>query len=91
MPTIQSSEKRARQEEKREKRNKKVRSRLTTAVRRFNDALEEEDYERADELIRVVESEYDRAASKGTIPKSRASRKVGRLKKRLHKHKNGEE
>lgn len=90
MPTIQSSEKRARQEEKREKRNKEVRSRLTTAVRRFNNALEEEDYDEADELVSVVESEYDRAASKGVIPQNRASRKIGRLKKRLHKQRNEE-
>jgi small subunit ribosomal protein S20 len=90
MPTIQSAEKRVRQEEKREERNKRVKSRLTTAVRRFKTALEEDDLERAEELMPVVESEYDKAASKNVIPQNRASRKIGRLKKRLHKHKNDE-
>ncbi|MFW5968330.1 MAG: 30S ribosomal protein S20 [Persicimonas sp.] len=87
MPTHDSAKKRMRQNPKRRERNQRVRSRLTTFTRKFTEALESGDLESADELIRTVESEYDRAVSKGVIPKKRASRKVSRLHKRLNKAK----
>ena len=85
MPTIDSAKKRMRQSEKRRKRNQKRKSRMRTAVRKFEEALEDEDLEAARSLIGTAESELDRAATKGVIPKSRASRKVSRLKKALSK------
>ncbi len=91
MPTTDSAEKRVRQNEKRRETNKERKSRLTTAERRFEEALEEGDLERAEECLRTVESEFDRAASKGVIPQSRASRKISRLSKRLDKHQNGKD
>lgn len=84
MPTIDSAEKRMRQSEKRREHNKTIKSRMRTAVRNFEQALEEGDLEDAEELLRTAESQLDRAATKGVIPKNRASRKVGRLKKRYH-------
>ncbi len=84
MPTHKSAEKRVRQNAKRKVRNKSIRSRLTTYTREFTDLLEEGDVDGAAEKIRKVEAEYDRAASKGVVPKKRASRKISRLKKRLH-------
>jgi small subunit ribosomal protein S20 len=64
-------------------RNKSVRTRLTTVARKFRETLEAGDLEAAAEQIGEVESTYDRAVSKGVIPKKRASRKVSRLKKSL--------
>ncbi|MFB6372352.1 MAG: 30S ribosomal protein S20 [Bradymonadaceae bacterium] len=88
MPTIDSAEKRMRQNEKKRKRNKTRKARIRTLARRFEDAIEEGNLEEARNLIGETESAWDRAASKGVIPKSRASRKIGRLKKMLSKLEN---
>lgn len=72
-----------RQNEKRRKRNKKRKSEIRTAIRRFEEALEEGDVEEARERLRIAESKWDRAASKGVVPKNRASRKISRLKRRF--------
>jgi small subunit ribosomal protein S20 len=90
MPTIDSAEKRMRQDEKKRERNKTRKSRVRTAARRFEEALEEGDLEEAEERLRAAESEYDRAVTKGVVPQNRASRKIGRLKKRLHEAKQEE-
>jgi small subunit ribosomal protein S20 len=84
MPTIDSSEKRMRQNEKRRDRNKHHRSKMRTAVSKLEDAIEEGDAEAAREHLPSAESALDRAVSKGVLPKNRASRKVSRLKKRVH-------
>jgi len=90
MPTIDSAEKRMRQNEKKRERNQNRKARIRTLARRFEAAVEEGDLEKARELIGQVESAWDRAASKGVIPKRRASRKIGRLKKMLSKAENQE-
>lgn len=95
MPTIESAKKRKRQSEKRRKHNKKQRSKMRTAVKTFEEAIHDVeasdvDLDEVQELLRNAESQLDRAVSKGVIPKSRASRKVGRLKKRFHEFKQGE-
>lgn len=90
MPTHKSAEKRMRQNAKRRMRNKGVRSTLTTATRKFREALESGDLDTATETMRNVESTYDRAVAKGVIPQKRASRKISRLKKRLSDAKAGE-
>ena len=89
MPTHQSAKKRMRQSAKREQHNKKYRTRLRTYVNKFRSALEDGDVDAAADILPEVEAAYDRAASKGVIPKQRASRKVGRLKSDLHKAKQG--
>ncbi len=90
MPIHDSAKKRVRQDKKRRARNKTRKSRVRTAVRHFEEALEEGDLDEADELLREAESEYDAAASKGVVPKERASRKIGRMKQRLHEAKQDE-
>ncbi len=79
-----------RQNAKRRLRNKNVRSRLTTYTRKFEETLEAGDLEAAAEAVRQAEATYDRAAAKGVIPKTRAARKVSRLKTRLNKAQAGE-
>jgi small subunit ribosomal protein S20 len=73
-----------RQSAKRNEHNKKYRTRLRTYVNKFETALENGELDEAEEILRNVESAYDRAASKNVIPKERAARKVGRLKSNLH-------
>ncbi|MFB6263348.1 MAG: 30S ribosomal protein S20 [Bradymonadaceae bacterium] len=71
MPKRTDVEKRQRQNEKARDRSKRVKSRLTTFTRQFEDALESGDLERARDRLREVESEWDSAASKGIVPQNR--------------------
>ena len=66
-------------------RNRAVRSKFRTAIKRFEKALEAEDMAKAEELLQVAITEIDRAASKGVIHKNQAARRKSRLTKRLNK------
>lgn len=84
MANSKSARKRIRQNEARRVRNVRVRSRLRTHITHFSKALEEGNVEQAEAKFREVESMLDKAASKGVIPRKRASRKTGRLAQRLN-------
>lgn len=83
MPTIESAEKRMRQNEKRRERNQRQKSEIRSARRRFLAAIEEGDLEAARERLGIAESKWDSAASKGLVPTNRARRKISRMKKKL--------
>lgn len=85
MANSKSARKRIRQNEVRRQRNVRVRSRLRTQINHFSRALEEGDVAKAEAQFQTVESLLDRAASKGVIPRKRASRKTGRLALALNK------
>ena len=78
MATHKSAEKRARQALRRRARNRNRRSRLRTAVRQARTALAEGG-EAVAGAVRDAESLLRRAASKGLIPRKRASRQISRL------------
>lgn len=78
-----SAQKRVRQDEKRRARNRNVVGRMRTTVKQFRAALESGDPAAAEKL-RAAESVIRRAASKGVIPKRRASRHVARLTRALN-------
>jgi small subunit ribosomal protein S20 len=75
-----SAQKRARQDAKRRDRNRAVRSRARTVVRSLRSDLAS-GAEGADEKLRLAEHALRKAATKGVIPKRRASRLVSRLAK----------
>jgi small subunit ribosomal protein S20 len=77
-----SARKRARQSIERKQRNLHVKSRVRTLVKQFRAATAAGD-DSAREKLRIAESAIRKAASKGVIPKRRASRAVGRLAKNL--------
>ncbi len=54
-------------------RNKAVKAALRTNVRRFNDAIEAGDIEKAQELAKVATRQLDKAVSKGVIHKNQAA------------------
>lgn len=83
MATHKSSEKRARQEEKRRVRNRGIRSGVKGVVKAANAALAT-GTDVAD-ATRRAESVIRRAASKGVLSKKQASRRVARLARRAHK------
>ncbi|KPU27917.1 30S ribosomal protein S20 [Caloranaerobacter sp. TR13] len=84
MANIKSAKKRIKVIEKRTAINRRRKSEIKTYIRKFNEALENGNIEEAKNLLRLVEKKLYRAASKGTIHKNAASRKVSRLAKRLN-------
>ncbi len=77
-----SAKKRMRQSEKSRIRNQAVKTRLKTTTKKLYAAMESNDAEQVKQLVRKVNSEFARAASKGVVPKKTASRRVARLSKR---------
>jgi len=77
--THKSAVKRARQALRRRDRNRQVRSRLRSAVKAVREAVATGNREEAALSLRRAEGILRRAASKGVIPKQRASRQVARL------------
>ncbi|MEQ9618871.1 MAG: 30S ribosomal protein S20 [Deltaproteobacteria bacterium] len=80
---IKSGLKRRRQNVKRRERNTVVKSDLKTQLKKFDAALENGDLKAAEEILRETESKLKKAASKGVLKKKTASRKTGRLAKRM--------
>jgi small subunit ribosomal protein S20 len=79
LATHKSAVKRARQALRRRARNRQVRSRVRSAVKVVRDAVASHKPAEALESLRLAEGLLRRAASKGVIPKKRASRQVARL------------
>ena len=73
MANIKSQLKRIKTNEKARQRNKAVRSRLKTAIRRFHEAVESGDTVKAQEHARTATRLLDKAASKGVIHKNQAA------------------
>ncbi len=64
--------------------NKKRKSEVKTYIKRFNDAVDANNFDEAKELLRLVEKKLYKAAAKNTIHKNAASRRVSRLSKKLN-------
>jgi small subunit ribosomal protein S20 len=70
---IKSQKKRILTNEKARLRNKSVKSSLKTAARKFDEAVEAGDTDKATALAREASRQLDRAASKGVIHKNHAA------------------
>ena len=80
-----SGQKRARQNEKRNLRNKAVLSRIKTFTKNIEAALDTKDGEQADKALRAVVKAISSAASKGILHRNTASRKISRLSKLVNR------
>jgi small subunit ribosomal protein S20 len=78
---IKSQIKRNKQNEKRHERNKAVKSSLKTAVRKFREAAEAGDKDKAVELGRDASRKLDQAVSKGVIHKNQAANRKSSIAK----------
>ncbi len=85
MAQHRSAEKRARQAEKRRIRNRAVQSRVRSSTRSVRAALEGGDVASAQKHLGEAEKLLRRAASKGVIKRTTASRTVSRLAKAVHR------
>lgn len=74
MPNIKAAEKWVRQTEKRTQRNLDTKTRLKTLYKKAVSAQD-------NEVVKSVESQFDKAAQKGIIHPNKASRKKSRLAK----------
>ncbi|HEX5542697.1 MAG TPA: 30S ribosomal protein S20 [Micromonospora sp.] len=84
MANIKSQIKRNRQNEKRRLRNKSVKTSLKTAIRKFHEAAEAGENEKATELMRSASQALDKAVSKGVIHENQAANRKSAIAKRLH-------
>ncbi|WP_285730871.1 30S ribosomal protein S20 [Nocardiopsis sp. ATB16-24] len=84
MANIKSQKKRNRQNEKARLRNQSVRSSLKTAIRKFREAAEAGDLEKATTAQRAAARALDKASSKGVIHKNQAANRKSAIAKRLH-------
>ena len=79
MANHKSALKKLKQNEKKNERNKHVRSTLRTFIKRVREAVAEKDASVAKEALAAAIPVIDSAASKGVIHRSNASRNVSRL------------
>lgn len=84
MAQHKSAKKRARQDLKRRARNRSIRSGLRSAVKSTHAAIAAGDPEQARVTLRATEGIIRRAASKGILPRTRASRTISRLSRAVH-------
>ena len=84
MPNIKSAIKRVSVIEKKTLRNNMIKSEYKTAIKRFEEALANNNVEEATKLMSVATRKIDQACTKGVIVKNTAARKKSNLAKKLN-------
>ena len=84
MPNIKSAIKRVNVIEKKTLRNNMIKSEYKTAVKRFEEAVSNNNAEEATKLFSVATKKIDQACTKGIIVKNTAARKKSNLAKKLN-------
>lgn len=84
MANHKSAEKRNRQAQIRRLRNRINRTKMKNVVRSLNEAIDSGSVEEAKEALQVAVPVIAKTASKGTIHKKNASRKISRLTRRVN-------
>ena len=84
MANHKSAEKRNRQAQVRRQRNRANRSKMKTVIKNLNAAIDSGSSEDAKTALAAAVPVIAKTASKGTIHKKNASRKISRLTKRVN-------
>lgn len=84
MANIKSAKKRILISEARTARNKAIRSKVKTAIKKVDTAVVQQDKEAAQAALLAATSEVGKATAKGVYHKNTASRKVSRLTKAVN-------
>ncbi len=79
MPNKPSAKKRVRQIERRTAANKSRKTKMRSAIRQVEEAVQAGDQKAASTALKAAEPEIMRAAGKGVIHKNTGARKVSRL------------
>jgi small subunit ribosomal protein S20 len=85
MANIKSKVKRIKTNEQNRQRNQAVKSNLKTQIRKFRQAADAGDRDKAVELQRAAARALDKAASKGVIHRNQAANKKSALASRVNK------
>ena len=85
MANIKSAKKRVITSQKRAERNKAIRSKTKTAIKKVYAAIDAGDQAAAKEALRLATVELDKASTKGVYHKNMTSRKVSRLAQAVNK------
>ena len=88
MANIKSAIKAIKVNEKRNLRNKSVKSAVRTAIKNFETTLSEGEIEKANELFPELTSTIDKAVAKGVYHKNTANRKKSKLALKLKAEQN---
>lgn len=84
MANIKSAKKRILVAETRTARNKAIKSKVKTAIKKVDAAVAAQDKEAAKAALLAATSEIDKATTKGVYHKNTAARKVSRLSKAVN-------
>ncbi len=84
MANIKSAKKRILVTETKTARNKAIKSKVKTAIKKVDAAIAKKDIAEAKPLLVAAISEINRAATKGVYHKKTASRKISRLTKAVN-------
>ena len=82
MANIKSQLKRIKTNRLATERNKAVKSELTTWIRKFREAADAGDADKAKDALKVASTKLDKAASKGVIHKNQAANKKSAMAKK---------
>lgn len=85
MANIKSAKKRILVNEAKAERNKAIRSKVKTSIKKVDAAIEANDKEAATAALTAATSEINKAATKGVYHKNNSSRKISRLTKAVNK------
>ena len=83
MANIKSQLKRIKTNRLATERNKAVKSELKTWIRKFREAAESGDADKAKDALKVASTKLDKAASKGVIHKNQAANKKSSIAKQV--------
>ena len=84
MANIKSAKKRILVNEKKAARNKAIRSKVKTSIKKVDAAIAAKDQAAAGEALKAAIGEISKATTKGVYHKNTASRKVSRLAKAVN-------
>jgi small subunit ribosomal protein S20 len=87
MPNIKSAKERVKTNKRDQMRNRSVRSSVRSSLKKIDLALEEKNFESAEELYKVASRLVDKAVSKGVLHKNKAARTKSRYYHRIAKSK----
>lgn len=65
--------------------NKSRKSEIKTYIKKFESALSEGNYEKAQEYLKICEKKLYQAAAKNAVHRNAAARKVSRMTRKLNK------
>ena len=84
MPNIKSQVKRVKTNEKRRQFNASYKASMRTAIKNYEDAIENKNVEAAKEAYNTANKKLDKAVAKGICHKNFAARQKSRLSKKIN-------